>query len=439
MPAWLRSHHNAASCRCSVGALGSPDGFESVTLTTSGVGDCIPTPSQRGSLKFTLYGALLLALETAVMTTVAFTTLRAQAGPTLGTLDITVLDARNDRPLSYAIVKLAQPEIERFSDLRGRIIVASLPPGAYSFSVRRLGFRPSTTAVTVATSAATVITVRLDQVPQQLSKVQVTAAAYCPNPGAPDPVLQPEVHTLVSLLKENAEWYQFLVKQHPFSSTQVRALGDLRDSSTFIQSVEVNIFPSRTRPEYRAGRVVVRRQNKYSMKLPTILDLADEAFAKTHCFFFGGTSTQTTERGEETWVRLDVRADDKLKSPDVNGSFYLDSATAQLRRMEIELSRPDRLPPQLSSIGSVHSTTRFVEIARGLSVMHSVCVVTRLVPSTKKSEAAERAVVPVELQQFSTYTFETPPPDVPAQRQFEVPEWSPLTYMPRSAIWCEVP
>lgn len=386
-------------------------------------------------MKFTIYRSL--ALATAMAATVAVAPLYAQAGPELGTLDITVLDVRNDQPLSYAVVKLSQPEIERFTDSRGRMVVASLPPGSYSFTVRRLGFRPSTRTVAVTAGNPTAITVRLEQVAQQLSKMQVTAAAYCTNPGAPDPVLQPEIHTLVSLLKENAERYRLLVRQYPFESTQARALGELRDSVTFIQSVEVNVIPARTRAEYRAGQVVVRRQNKYSMILPTILDLADDGFAKTHCFFFGGTSAQTTDRGEETWVRLDVRADDKLKSPDVNGSFYLDSATAQLRKMDIELSRTDRLPPQLASIASVHSTTRFVEIANGLSVMHSVCAVTRLLPSNKKSEAAERAVVPAELQQFSTYTFKTPPPDVPATRQFEVQEWMPLTYMARSAIWCE--
>lgn len=377
------------------------------------------------------------ACALAIALVIMVTPLRAQAGPELGGLDITVLDARNNLPLSYAVVKLTQPDIERFTDARGRMIIAALSPGSYSLSVRRLGFKPTVKTVTVTAGIPTAVSVALDQVPQQLSKMKVTVAAACTNPGAPDPVLHPEIHTLVSLLKENAERYQLLASRYPFSTSTARALGDLRDSSTFIQLVEINELPARTSATYRSGRVVVRRQNSNVFVLPTILDLADNGFAKTHCFFFGGTSKQTTDRGDETWVRLDIRADDKLNSPDVHGSFYLDSATAQLREMDVELSRTDRLPSQLEGIGSLHVTTRFVEIADGLSVMHSLCAVTRMSPSTKKSEAAERAVVPIELQQAAKYVFTNPPPDVPIQGMFPVPEWSPLTYMPRSAIWCE--
>lgn len=362
--------------------------------------------------------------------------LPAQQRPDQGALDLSVIDARNNQGLSYAVVRIEQLSIERFTDSRGRIVLGSLSPGEYAVNVRRLGFVPVNRTVTVSAGDPVALTVRLDQVPQTLSKMTVTPALQCLNPGPPDPVRNPEIHTLVALLRENADRYRLLANQYPFSSTRARALGELRDSAVFVQSVEVTDIPGRTRVEYRPGRVVVRRQNRYSMVLPTILDLADDGFAKTHCFFYGGTTTESTEKGTQTWIRLDVRVDDKLKSPDVNGSFYLDSATAQLRLMEIELSRTDRLPPQLSAIGSVRSATRFVEIAHGLSVIQSVCAITTLLPSNKKSEAAERAVVPTELQQYPRYIFTKPPPDVAAQQTFAVEDWAPLTYMSRSKVWC---
>lgn len=362
--------------------------------------------------------------------------LLAQQRPDQGALEVTVIDVRNNHGLSYAVIRIEQLSIERFTDSRGRIVVASLAPGEYSVAVRRLGFVPVNRSLTVTAGGTTAFTVSLDQVPQTLSKMTVKPAIQCAIPGPPDPVKTPEIHTLVALLRENADRFRLLVNQYPFASTQSVARGDLRDSVAYVEMVEANVIPERNKVEYQPGRVVVRRQNKYSMVLPTLLDLADDGFAKTHCFFYGGTHSESTAWGIETWIRLDVLVDDKLKTPDVNGSFYLDSATAQLRLMEVELSRTDRLPSQLKGIGSVRSATRFVEIAKGLSVIHSLCAITQMLPSTKKSEATIRAIVPFELQQHPNYLFVTPPPDVSAEHTFKAEEWEPLTYMARSNVWC---
>jgi hypothetical protein len=126
-----------------------------------------------------------------------------------------------------------------------------------------------------------------------------------------------------------------------------------------------------------------------------------------------------------------------LNSPDVHGAFYLDSATSQLRKMDLELSRPDRLPRQLASIASVHVSTGFVEIANGLAVIQNVCAVTRLHPTDKPLEQVGRPTMPVELQQLVSYSFVTPPPDVTAKRTFDAPDWQPRTYMPLKTVWCE--
>ncbi|MEQ1690505.1 MAG: carboxypeptidase-like regulatory domain-containing protein [Gemmatimonas sp.] len=361
----------------------------------------------------------------------------SQERPDLATLLVSVVDARTDAPLAYAVVSLAQVNLERFTDGRGRLTLPTLAPGRYDVLVRRLGFVPFRSQVTLTAGAPTVLDVRLSSVPQQLSRIRVTAAASCANPGPPDAIRDPDVFTLVSLLRENADRYRLLASQYPFVRIQARALGDLRDEAMFVERVDVTSFPSQTRSEYRAGEVVHRRGGLHTMGIPTILDLADDDFARSHCFFYGGATPHTTASGEETWLRLDVRADDKLNSPDVNGAFYLDSATAQLRKMDLELSRPDRLPRQLSTIATVHVSTAFVEIANGLSVIQQVCAVTRLRPSEKNADSASRALVPVELQQIVKYAFTKPPPDVPAQRTFEAPGWQPLTYLPRTAIWCE--
>lgn len=375
-------------------------------------------------------------LAALLFTVPALPTVHAQDRSQLGSIEVLVRDARTDLPLGYTVLHMVQPELERFTDSHGRIVVAALAPGAYSVTIRRLGFVPVTKTIDVIAGAPAPLTVRLDRVPQQLSRMEVSAAVMCAEPGIPDSTRSPGLHSLVSLLRENAERYRLLVKQYPFVGTQARAFGDLRDSVVFVQSVEVNEIPARTRVEYRTGRVVTRRQNRYSMMLPTLLDLADDGFARTHCFTYGGTTRNATDSGEETWVRLDVRADDKLKAPDVHGTFYLDSATAQLRKMDVELSRTDLLPRQLDAIASVRSSTRFVEIASGLSVIRSVCAVTRLRPETKESKSALDAMVPTELQQYANYRFAKAPPDMAPLQSFDVQDWMPQTYMPRTEIWC---
>jgi hypothetical protein len=182
---------------------------------------------------------------------------------------------------------------------------------------------------------------------------------------------------------------------------------------------------------------VVRREGgQYMMLLPTILDLSDRAFLAAHCFFYGGSVTQPTPSGEESWFRLDVRAADRLTSPDIHGSFYFDSATAQLRRMDIELSRVDKLPRSLRAVASVNSTTRFIDIAGGISVIQSVCAVTRLRPGKADRGRPPRERIPVELQQLARYQFDAPPPDVPAEGRFEVPQWRASASLPRRAVWC---
>lgn len=106
--------------------------------------------------------------------------------------------------------------------------------------------------------------------------------------------------------------------------------------------------------------------------------------------------------------------------------------------MELELSRPDRLPRNLRGIASLHAVSTFAEIASGISVLNGVCAITRLSPAVNKRSSPESGErIPVELQQLLRYIFTAPPPDVPQQGTFEVPVWAPQTYVSRKAVWCE--
>ncbi len=359
----------------------------------------------------------------------------SQAGDaTKGTLQGSATAAPMNIPLPFAVVSIPQLAIERFTDAEGRFTLVALRAGRYEVVIRRIGYTPFRDSVQIVAGAVVRLDARLTQIPAQLARTTVVALTSCPRPGAPDRERDPIVADLVSLLRENADRYRLLVQQYPFSYLQVRAMGQLGDTSLTLQSVDTTLSKGIARVTYRPGRVVSltsdsRRGKEYSMSLPTILDLADDQFVRNHCFAYGGAS----DHDGETWMRLDVRAADKIRSPDVHGSFYLDSATSELRRMDLTMSRPDRLPKALQGVRGVDVVTSFISIASGLSVIDKVCGLNF---PRRVGNSAVRAI-PAELQQLLAYQFVEPPSGVRASGGVAPPEsWRVGAVLPRSVAWC---
>jgi hypothetical protein len=351
-----------------------------------------------------------------------------------GRLDGSVRAVQTDAPLPYAVVKIPALSLERFTDGSGMFTLTGLPSGTHDVLVRRIGYTPWRGTVRIVTDSTTRLDVQLDQLPQRLAAVAVLEMSACRNPGPPDPALQQEVSSLLAQLRENADRYRLLAVQYPFAYSQMRALGELSVSTFRVQKVDTTIVPSSARVPYRPGGLVKRRTSKergeeFTMSIPTLMELSDDAFIRAHCFGYGGT----VRVGKETWARVNMRAADRLWSPDVHGAFFLDSATSQLRRMDLDMSRPDLLPAQLQRVQAVHVVTSFRDIASGLSVIESVCAVHQL----QRPPGSDALASPAELQQLLSYRFATPPPDVPNQRAFIVPQWVPGRQMPRDVVWCE--
>lgn len=360
--------------------------------------------------------------------------LGAQGATASGTLQGTVVGLPRDVALPFAVVSMPQLSIERFTDDAGRFSLGSLSPGRYDVIVRRIGYSPFQGSVQIEAGAVARLDVRLMQIPAQLATTIVRAITSCPRPGAPDRVREPVVASLVSLLRENADRYRLLVKEYPFRYAQLRALGQLGDTALIVEQLDTVAAVGQSKATYRAGKVVNRVSGsrgipEYVMTLPTILDLADDAFVRNHCFAYGGTSTNE----DETWFRLDVRAADRLKTPDVHGSFYIDSASSALRRMELVMSRVDRLPKGLRGVDGVEVMTSFLSIADGLSVIDKVCGMNYWRRTGLRSGSASA----VELQQLLGYRFTAPPPGVAVDWMVAAPVgWQRGATLGRSAVWC---
>jgi hypothetical protein len=360
------------------------------------------------------------------------TTARSQVVANTGALQGMVRAQTSMAPLPYAVVSVPSLSVERFTGASGVFLLPNLPVGTHDVTVRRLGFVAQQHRVTIAAGITTMLDVQLLQIPVRLATMRVRPVERCVAPGLPDATREPEVAQLVSLLRENAERYRLLVSQYPFVYAQRRAFGTIGVQEVFIDRVDSLLVQSRTRGRYAPGAVVSRVDaaivREYSMALPTVLDLTDPAFHAVHCFQYGGASVH----GVETWWRMDVRAADSLRTPDVHGVFYVDSASSQLRRMQVELSRPDRLPSSLRSIRAVQAATRFLEIAPGLSIIDGVCAVNWLSTSRKPTDRQ-----PVELQQVTGYLFLTPPPDMAARVDRPPVPWVPKGRLPRATLTCD--
>lgn len=341
-------------------------------------------------------------------------------------------------PLSYAVVSLPQRGVERFTDGGGRFLLTELPAGEHELLVRRLGYTPWRGRVRIVAGETTPLEVELAVIPVRLDAVTVQAMARCDRPGLPDARVASAVSVLVSLLRENADRYRLLASAYPFEYEHVRAVGTVTEGASPVvvfQSVDRLRDRSVPTARYRPGAVVTPQPppspaGEFLMSIPTILDLSDEAFARAHCFAYGGRETV----GSETWLRLDVRAADRLRTPDVHGRFWLDSASSELRRMELELSHVERLPRALRHIAALRVQTHFTEIAPGLSILRDVCALTFVVPRRRNQPPRLESV---ELQQLSQYSFAAPPPDVRPSQQLRTPTWPIRQPQPRSVLWCD--
>ncbi|MBL0940716.1 MAG: carboxypeptidase regulatory-like domain-containing protein, partial [Gemmatimonadaceae bacterium] len=220
--------------------------------------------------------------------------------------------------LPYAVVAIPSRNLERFSGADGAYLLTNVPAGDHQLQVRRIGFVPRTLTVRVEAGGVTTLDIHLDQVPVRLAGMIVNPVQPCRRPGLPDSAANPEVWQLVASLRENAATYRSLVNQHPFSYAQARAFGQLVDTIAELRGIDSIVVPGTAEDNYRPGRIVSTSRSGLAretvMRIPTIVELASRSFVSNHCYTYGGSAAF----GNETWYRLDMRAADRLGSPDVH-------------------------------------------------------------------------------------------------------------------------
>ena len=294
---------------------------------------------------------------------------RSAAAQSPGTIIGDVVTRETGAPLDHSMISLISAGRQTFSNDVGRFAFSQLAPGNYRIRVAHLGFTPVDTSFVIPESGpAPRLKILLTRLSVRLVAVQVLAKPSCTTPGRPDPVLQADFSAVVQQLRMNAEQYQLLSDSFPFAYSLQKARRQIRaDEHLGVASYDTVHSRSDYRGwEYKVGEVVEReRDGSYFMHLPTLRDFASIEFLNNHCFRYAGTETNA----DGTFLRIDFRVDDQIRTPDVNGSIFLDAKSYQIRLADLELSRMD---PRVPNVTAVRVKTYFEEVAPSIVIFGRV-------------------------------------------------------------------
>lgn len=313
--------------------------------------------------------ALLLAAAALAATASVPASLAAQEpaqdparAPAAHNVTVRVVTALEGAPLGYSVVAMATLGLERFTSASGVVVMPVPAPGPVRLRVKRLGFTPKDTTITVTYAPVQSVTVALARVSFRLDAVRVVGWPPCTRPGV-DENADPQVRGIVDQLRQNAERYRLLTGTYPFVYTVRREFGHQEsDGSVVLDSFDGIAVAGVPDWNYRPGTLVGRdparaggARGPWVMRIPSIGDLADDSFVENHCFHVAGLE----EKDGRRLLRLDIIAAERLKSADVTVVAWLDPQDFQLRHATFTLTKP---PAQVRGLLALSSRVSYVEL-----------------------------------------------------------------------------
>jgi hypothetical protein len=172
---------------------------------------------------------------------------------------------------------------------------------------------------------------------------------------------------IVQQIRLNAEQFKFLSAEYPFTyNVMIARSARLRKTGMVVPSLgDAATYSSNAKRTYTPGEVIGRRGGAYFFRIPTLVDVADPRFLARHCWHYGGIESID----DEEMYRVDIVADEALKGPDVNGSFFINKNTFQIRRSILHLSKRH---PSFREIAGMETTTNFFEVLTSISIPSNV-------------------------------------------------------------------
>jgi len=297
--------------------------------------------------------------------------LGAQAGAPPGVIVGTVVMQGTVVPLPYSVVEVESLKRELFTDAGGRFVLADMPAGRLVIRGKHIGFAPADVPVTVAAGDTVHLRIELAKVVVQLPSV--VSIGNCTTPGPPSRVANPALYVLFEQVRQNADHNRLLTRSYPFRYLvqRVQTRKSYRNPAQPLdtQFVDTLQWASERSWRYAPGDMVQRQVDRGVLSdvlmLPELGDFADDAFIANHCFGYGGLETLDGQ----TLLRVDFSPADRIRQPDIAGAVYLDTASFQIRRAQITLTKPTS--KMLENMTGVTIVDHYTDIAPGIPILSS--------------------------------------------------------------------
>jgi carboxypeptidase family protein len=286
----------------------------------------------------------------------------ARAHAQAGSIHGVVVDAETGRALPYSAVTVVASGLERFSDDSGRFVLAGLKPDRVVLRVRHIGYAPKETDVTLGQGQTLDLRIELRRIAITLAGIRVEAAKQCVEPGPPRPEVDSALVVVFQQLEQNAQQYRLITTKYPFESTVHQYYSYNTTAGIAPIREALSLVRSDGREHYEPGDVIVQHGLARAVAIPSLAVFTNRAFIEAHCFRTGGLEEVDGQR----LFRIDFQAAEKIDSPDLDGSMYLDPANFVIRRSVIRVSK---LSHGLDEFDSITVTSRFEEIFPGVPIV----------------------------------------------------------------------
>jgi len=267
-------------------------------------------------------------------------------------------------PLGYSTVEIAGADA-RFTSDAGHFTFTAPQPGRYGIRLKHLGFAVLDTAVTVTGPGKIAVRFTLQPIAIHLATVQVREKNKCGAARTPGS----DLYIALEELRKNAERDRILRNSYPFIYKLARRYDSFSQGGNAVPVAKQDTvaFESTTRNDYRPGDIFQPAERGSNatreVRIPSLSDLADEAFLRNHCFSFGGVENV----GDFVAYRLDFRPAPNISNPDFEGSAFLDTATYMIRRIEFKITHPER-----AHVSALSVRTIFKELFPGVALFYTV-------------------------------------------------------------------
>jgi CarboxypepD_reg-like domain len=261
-----------------------------------------------------------------------------------------VVSAENGEPVPYATVSIEPGGHARFADAGGSFAIGHLTTRLYRLRVRQIGYAQTDTVIQFVSAGgpAVRLRVRLRRIALKLPTVSILARQECLVTGIPDSSVSPDLAGLFGELRKNIERYRLLIHEYPFTFAREEWRVSRNDGgyeeTISLDTIAYDVAAMASRP-YRPGSIVymdVRRGSiKQIMYLPNFGDLGDSVFQRSHCFQYMGEDTTSGK----PMIRVDFMPAVSIRTPDVEGSIYLDEARYVVERAEFRLTKSSKASP----------------------------------------------------------------------------------------------